>query len=132
MILGSKSRKNHITGTKVLGVTEFFLRLMAWLCTSIDNDTMCEFRKSQMCIVTGPNIDITTKLIKRMKQIFERKLSVSHCKTIIMIFREIGILRSGRYSSQNTDTPPLQLWTIYCRCLLSRPSLRNKDYIELL
>ncbi len=70
---------------------------------------MCEFRKSQMCIVTGPNIDITTKLIKRMKQIFERKLSVSHCKTIIMIFREIGILRSGRYSSQNTDTPPLQL-----------------------
>ncbi len=76
MILGSKSRKNHITGTKVLGVTEFFLRLMAWLCTSIDNDTMCEFRKSQMC-KKSPNIGIAIKLIKRLKQIFERKLGLS-------------------------------------------------------
>ena len=45
-----------------LGVTEFFLRLMAWLCL-INND----YRNSQMCIVTGPNIDIAIKLIKRMK-----------------------------------------------------------------
>jgi hypothetical protein len=35
-----------------LGVTEFFLRLMAWLCLRNDN-----YRNSQMCIVTGPNID---------------------------------------------------------------------------
>ena len=32
--------------------------------------------KSQMCIVTGPNIEMATKLIKRMKGIFERKLSL--------------------------------------------------------
>jgi len=32
--------------------------------------------RSQMCIVTGPNIDIATKLIKRMKNIFERKLGL--------------------------------------------------------
>ena len=32
-----------------LGVTEFFLRVMAWLC--LRND---EYRNSQMCIVTGP------------------------------------------------------------------------------
>jgi hypothetical protein len=43
-----------------LGVTEFFLRLMAWLC--LRND---DYRNSQMCIVTGPNIDIAIKLIKR-------------------------------------------------------------------
>ena len=36
-----------------LGVTEFFLRLMAWLC--LRND---DYQNSQMCIVTGPNIDI--------------------------------------------------------------------------
>jgi hypothetical protein len=36
-----------------LGVTEFFLRLMAWLCLKDDIH-----RYSQMCIVTGPNIDI--------------------------------------------------------------------------
>lgn len=29
-----------------------------------------------MCIVTGPNIDITTKLIRRLKNIFERRLGV--------------------------------------------------------
>ena len=36
-----------------LGVTEFILRLMAWLCLR-NND----YRNSQMCIVTGPNQDI--------------------------------------------------------------------------
>ncbi len=55
-----------------LGVTEFFLRLMAWLC--LRND---DYRNSQMCIVTGPNIDIAIKLIKRMKGLFEPKLGVT-------------------------------------------------------
>jgi hypothetical protein len=51
-----------------LGVTEFFLRLMAWLC--LRND---DYKNSQMCIVTGPIIDIAIKLIKRMKALFEPK-----------------------------------------------------------
>jgi hypothetical protein len=55
-----------------LGVTEFFLRLMAWLC--LRND---DYKNSQMCIVTGPNIDIAIKLIKRMKALFEPKLHVT-------------------------------------------------------
>ena len=55
-----------------LGVTEFFLRLMAWLC--LRND---DYRNSQMCIVTGPNIDIAIKLIKRMKALFEPRLHVT-------------------------------------------------------
>jgi hypothetical protein len=55
-----------------LGVTEFFLRLMAWLCMRND-----DYQNSQMCIVTGPNIDIAIKLIKRMKTLFEPKLHVT-------------------------------------------------------
>ena len=55
-----------------LGVTEFFLRLMAWLC--LRND---DYRNSQMCIVTGPNIDTAINLIKRMKALFEPKLHVT-------------------------------------------------------
>ena len=55
-----------------LGVTEFMLRLMAWLCTKDDPG----IGNSQMCIVTGPNIDIATKLIKRLKNIFERRLGI--------------------------------------------------------
>jgi late competence protein required for DNA uptake (superfamily II DNA/RNA helicase) len=54
-----------------LGVTEFFLRLMVWLC--LRND---DYQNSQMCIVTGPNIDIAIKLIKRMKELFEPRLHV--------------------------------------------------------
>jgi hypothetical protein len=55
-----------------LGVTEFFLRLMVWLC--LRND---DYRHSQMCIVTGPNIDIAIKLIKRMKALFEPRLHIT-------------------------------------------------------
>ena len=29
-----------------------------------------------MCIVTGPNIDSTTKLIRHLKNIFERRLGI--------------------------------------------------------
>ena len=54
-----------------LGISEFMLRLMAWLATR-NND----YRNSQMCIVTGPNIDIAIKLIKRLKAIFENKLGI--------------------------------------------------------
>ena len=54
-----------------IGVTEFMLRMMAWLCTR-DNS----FQSSQMCIITGPNIDIAIKLIKRLKGIFEPKLNI--------------------------------------------------------
>src|SRR6187200_637080 len=55
-----------------LGVTEFFLRFMAWLCLR-NND----YRNSQMCIVTGPNIDIAIKLIKRMNSLVERKMGLT-------------------------------------------------------
>ena len=48
-----------------------FLRLMAWLC--IKDDT---YRNSQMVIVTGPNLDLAIKLIKRLKAIFEPKLGI--------------------------------------------------------
>ena len=55
-----------------LGVTEFFLRFMAWLC--LRND---DYRSSQMCIVTGPNQELAIKLIKRMKTLFEEKLGIT-------------------------------------------------------
>lgn len=32
--------------------------------------------RTQMCIVTGPNIDIAIKLIRRLKNIFESKLHI--------------------------------------------------------
>jgi hypothetical protein len=49
-----------------LGVTEFMLRFMAWLC--LHND---DYRNTQMVIITGPNQEQAIKLIKRMKALFE-------------------------------------------------------------
>ena len=48
-----------------LGVTEFMLRFMAWLCLKDDS---C--KNSQMVIVAGPNQELAIKLIKRMKALF--------------------------------------------------------------
>jgi Terminase RNaseH-like domain len=73
-VLNHNFKHKHLWVKKAtgLGVTELFLRLMAWLCLR-NND----FRNTQMCIVTGPNIDIAIKLIKRMKGLFEQKLDVT-------------------------------------------------------
>jgi hypothetical protein len=51
-----------------LGVSEFMLRFMAWLCSK-DN----ALSGSQMCIVTGPRIDLAIALIDRMKRLFAGK-----------------------------------------------------------
>ena len=56
-----------------LGVTEFMLRMMAWLCTRNHDATRND---QQMCLVTGPNIEMAIKLIRRLKNIFERKLGL--------------------------------------------------------
>ena len=50
-----------------LGITEFMLRYMAWLCLR-NND----LNGTQMCIVTGPRIDFAITLIDRMKRLFTR------------------------------------------------------------
>jgi hypothetical protein len=46
-----------------LGVTEFVLRYMAWLCVS-------GRISGQMCIVTGPRIELSITLIDRLKRLF--------------------------------------------------------------
>ena len=60
-----------------LGVTEFMLRYMAWLCFQngkksnigqIDHNIV---PGSQMCIVTGPRIELAITLIDRMKGLFQ-------------------------------------------------------------
>jgi hypothetical protein len=48
-----------------LGISEFMLRFMAWVC--LKDNTLSG---SQMCIVTGPRIDLAIVLIDRMKKLF--------------------------------------------------------------
>ena len=61
-----------------LGVTEFMLRFMAWLC--LRND---DCKHSQMVIVTGPNQELAIKLIKRMKMLFESNIAFDSKETVI-------------------------------------------------
>ena len=61
-----------------LGITEFMLRYMAWLCFSRNIP-----RNSQMCIVTGPGIELAITLIDRMKRLFtEARSSQNHAQKI--------------------------------------------------
>ena len=55
-----------------LGITEFMLRFMSWLCLRDDS-----LKGSQMCIVTGPRIDLAITLIDRMKGLFADKSLIS-------------------------------------------------------
>jgi hypothetical protein len=96
--LNHRFKNKHLWVKKAtgLGVTEFFLRLMAWLCLK-DNS----YRNSQMCIVTGPNIDIAIKLIKRIKGLFEPKLGLTFANKETVL--ELNGCRIEAYPSNHID-----------------------------
>ena len=48
-----------------LGITELMIRLIAWLCLKDD-----EFKGTQVCIVTGPRIELSITIIQRIKALF--------------------------------------------------------------
>jgi late competence protein required for DNA uptake (superfamily II DNA/RNA helicase) len=47
---------------------------MAWLCLKDD-----ALAGSQMCLVTGPRIDLAIALIDRMKKLFVGKIGLISC-----------------------------------------------------
>ena len=56
-----------------LGISEFMLRFMTWLCLKDD-----ALAGSQMCIVTGPRIELAIALIDRMKALLIRDRDPIH------------------------------------------------------
>jgi hypothetical protein len=84
-----KSSNKHLWIKKAtgLGISEFMLRFMAWLCLK-DN----ALSGSQMCIVTGPRIDLAIALIDRMKKLFAGKgLTVFDTKETVVELNNIKI-----------------------------------------
>ena len=57
-----------------LGITEFMLRYIAWLCI---RDDSLRRDGAQICIVTGPRIELAIGLIARLKGFFAEKLHVT-------------------------------------------------------
>jgi hypothetical protein len=62
---GNANKHLWIKKATGLGISELMLRFMAWLCLKDD-----KLSGSQMCIVTGPRIDLAIALIDRMKRLF--------------------------------------------------------------
>lgn len=64
-----------------LGITEFYLRLIVWLCINVNWRE--KFKNSQICIVVGPNFELGKKLIGRLRNSFSNlKLSRSRVRTL--------------------------------------------------
>ncbi len=65
---GGFQQRRHVCIKKAtgLGITEFVLRYTTWLCLRNNN-----LQNTQMCIVTGPRIDLAITLIDRMKRLFK-------------------------------------------------------------
>ena len=95
-----ESLQNHrhlwILKSTGLGISEFFLRYMAWLC--LRND---DYQNSQMVIVTGPNIDLAIKLIRRMKRLFEPLNIFFDSKETVL---ELNKTRIESYPSNHIDS----------------------------
>ena len=105
MLFDTLQNNKHIWIKKAtgLGVTEFMLRYMAWLCFSNKN-----IRGSQKCIVTGPRIELAITLIDRMKELFRNYLSNSDRQNVKFESKETIIELNGvhieAYPSHHLDS----------------------------
>ena len=63
-----------------LGITEFMLRYIAWLCLRDD-----KLRRSQTCIVTGPRIDLAITLVERIKGLFPTTVRFDTKETVVQL-----------------------------------------------
>jgi late competence protein required for DNA uptake (superfamily II DNA/RNA helicase) len=77
-----------------LGVSEFMLRFMAWLCLKDD-----ALSGSQMCIVTGPRIDLAISLIDRLKRLFAGLVTFDTKETVI----ELNDVKIEAFPSHHLD-----------------------------
>lgn len=79
-----------------LGITEFFLRIIGWLCTKDDS-----LKGSQICIVTGPRVELSITLIDRLKAIFYNRLGIifSNKETVL----ELNGVKIEVYPSHHLD-----------------------------
>lgn len=101
----SKKRR-HIRVKKATGLafSEFGIYYMCYLALR-NNDYM----NKQMCIITGPNLDLATKLIRRIRTVFNRHHNVDlHGKETRIVLNgcEIQAYPAGNLSSYRSLTNP--------------------------
>jgi Terminase RNaseH-like domain len=80
-----------------LGVSEFMLRYMAWLCLKDD-----ALSGSHMCIVTGPRIELAIALIDRMKGLFRNRSNLIYFDTKETVI-ELNNVKIEAFPSHHLD-----------------------------
>ena len=75
---GKKDKHGWVKKATGLGITEFALRYMAWLCHTRD------YRGAQMSIVTGSNKELANGLISRLTEIW-RQIKVLKTKEAVAV-----------------------------------------------
>ena len=63
-----------------LGITEFMLRYISWLCLRDD-----KLKGSYVCIVTGPRIELAITLINRLKGLFSDDIKFEDKETVCQL-----------------------------------------------
>ena len=110
MLFNTLQTNKHVWIKKAtgLGVTEFMLRYMAWLCfnqSAPRSADSLEISGSQMCIVTGPRIELAITLIDRLKGLFtlgnvsSRHITFDSKETVI----ELNGVHIEAYPSHHLD-----------------------------
>ena len=79
-----------------LGITEFIVRYMAWLCFREEHS----LSGNQMCIVTGPRIELAITLIDRMKGLFHELGATFDSKETVI---ELNGVHIEAYPSHHLD-----------------------------
>lgn len=95
-ILNLLGKKKHIWIKKAtgLGISEFMLYFIGWIATRNDDLQGC-----QICIVTGPRIELAVSLIKRLRDIF-KPITFDDKETVA----EINGCRIEAFPSHHLDT----------------------------
>ena len=67
----AQDKQLWVLKSTAFGITELFIRITRWLCTKVDS-----LKGSQVCIVTGPRLELAITLLDRLKGLFYNKLGV--------------------------------------------------------
>src|SRR5919109_2395901 len=78
-----------------LGITELLIRYIVWLCLKDD-----KLSESQVCIITGPRIDLSIAIVERMKKLFERSSIYFQDKETVL---ELNGVRIEAFPSHHLD-----------------------------